>query len=128
MLGEFCYKAKSTFFLNDKTERVDKANVINQILNWKATQQPDFQSLTMAPFIKDFVRAWVGQGADLSEYIQAPQPPQTQSLGAEGAPPQNPGPQPGQQPPSAPPATPAAPQEQMVYPKRYLTPAPARPQ
>jgi hypothetical protein len=125
MLGEFCYKAKSTFFLNDKTERVDKANVINQILNWKATQQPDFQSLTMAPFIKDFVRAWVGQGADLSEYIQAPQPPQIQSPGTGGAPPQNPGPQPGQQPPSAPPA---APQEQMVYPKRYLTPAPARPQ
>ena len=115
LLGEFCYKAKSTFFLNDKTERVDKANVINQILNWKATQQPDFQSLTMAPFIKDFVRAWVGQSADLSEYIQVPEV-QTPQPGA--VPPPNAG-----QPP-APGVPMAAP---MSIPARTLLPKPGIP-
>jgi hypothetical protein len=86
-MGEFAYENKSTIFINEMRDRIDKANVINQIINWKASiVGQDFQTVRLQPFIDDFIRAWVGQGADLKEYIQQgikPPPP--------GMPPQGPG-------------------------------------
>jgi hypothetical protein len=102
LLGEYCYKAKSNYFINDKSERVDKANLINQVLNWKGTQQPDFQGIQLQPLIKDFLRAWVGQSADLSEYLK--QAPQGAPMPQVGPPPQAPSPAPASQPPPGGPA------------------------
>ena len=130
LLGEFVYKGQSTFFINEKTERVDKANVINQILNWKATQQPEFQGLVLAPFIRDFVKSWVGQNVDVSEYI-TPQQPQVQGAmtpQAGGNQPQTPGQPPPAAPPQAPPPVPAPKPPSMLFPRRYLTPEVPRPQ
>jgi hypothetical protein len=98
MLGEFTFTATSTYFINEKGERTDSANMINQVLNWLPTQQPVFQRLNIEEMLKDWLRAWKGNGSDMSKYLTGPQPGAMPSTGAP------PAPQPGQPAPGAPPA------------------------
>jgi hypothetical protein len=71
LMGMYVYENKSTIFVNEAKDRIDKANLLNQIINWKGSiAGQDFQIVNMPPIIKDFMRSWVGQGADLHEYIR----------------------------------------------------------
>jgi len=75
-LGEWATENKSTIFVNEMRDKIDKANAINQIINWSASVLGQkFQAINLDPFLRDWVRAWAGQGADMQEYIVPPPPP-----------------------------------------------------
>jgi hypothetical protein len=76
IIGEFSYENKSTVFINEKSDRMDKANVINQLINWMGSIAGDqFKDINLDPFKRDFIKSWVGQGADLNEYKRVVQQP-----------------------------------------------------
>ena len=116
IIGEYVFKAKSTLLINEKSERINTANIINQFLNWGAVQNPQMQAIiknvNMTVLIEDYLRAWIGWNKDVSRYFDAatamneimapPAPPQT---GAPGGAPPSPGgapPSPGGKPPPPP--------------------------
>lgn len=68
-LGEFVVKAESSMLVNEQSERMNKSNAINQVLNWSGTGKQDFNSIKLKPMIKDWLRAWIGQQSDISEYF-----------------------------------------------------------
>lgn len=78
ILGEFTYCTESTYYTNEKGERIDTANMITTSLNWIATQNPAFGSLNMVEMLRDWIRAWKGTGTDIDKYLntqqQQPQP------------------------------------------------------
>jgi hypothetical protein len=122
IIGEFVFKAKSTLLVNEKTERVNTSNIINQVLNWGAVQNPQIQaivqSVNIPAMIEDWIRAWVGWNKDTTRYFDrnkaieliANPPPPPQITGAPGSPPP-PGGLPAQNPHGSPPppAKPGAP-------------------
>lgn len=68
ILGEFAYQTNSTYYTNEKGERVDTANMINMVLNWLATGNPAFNGFNMPEMVNDWVRAWKGSGTDIEKY------------------------------------------------------------
>ena len=94
-LGEWACENKSTIFVNEQRDKIDKANAINQIINWSASVMGQkFQAINLDPFLRDWIRAWAGQGADLNEYI-APMPPMMLPQGGPQVPGMMPPPQEG---------------------------------
>jgi len=77
ILGEFIFSAASSYYINEKGERVDSANMITQVLNWRGTQAPEFQQLNLLEMLKDWVKAWKGCGSDTEKYMSS-QPVQVQ--------------------------------------------------
>jgi hypothetical protein len=98
ILGEFLFSAASSYYINEKGERVDSANMITTTLNWQATQNPAFQQLNLVEMLKDWVRAWKGSGTDTAKYLSPQQQQQAQQM------PQMP--LPGMPPQGVPPAVP----------------------
>ena len=76
IIGEYVFRAESSVMVNDQQERTNKGNYINQALNWLGTGRKEFQQLNIAEFIKDWLRACVGNNADLTTYMNAQPPPQ----------------------------------------------------
>ena len=66
VLGEFLYKSYSSMLVNEKSDRVDKSNMINQVLNWKGTGNPAFQGINEKELVKQWLRSWIGSNADMS--------------------------------------------------------------
>lgn len=69
-LGEFVVKSESSMLVNEQSERMNKSNIINQVLNWAGTGRAEFQGINLTEFIKDWTRAWVGQNADIARYYK----------------------------------------------------------
>ncbi len=105
ILGEYELDAETAYYTNEKGERIDAANIITQVVNWIATQRPEFQRFNINELIDDYVRAWKGSGVDINKYlakIQNQQPPMMQH-GMMG------GMQQQQQPPASPQQPPVSP-------------------
>ena len=73
ILGEYVYSTESTYYTNEKGERIDTANMITTAINWMATQNPAFQGLNLNAMLRDWVRSWKGTGTDIDKYLSAQQ-------------------------------------------------------
>jgi hypothetical protein len=75
ILGEFVFRSKSTIFVNDKTERINNANIITQVGNWGqfAQSTPQFsailKNIKLVELFKDWLAAWKGRNSNISDYF-----------------------------------------------------------
>lgn len=70
LIGEFIVKAQNSMITNEQVTRMNSSNAINQVVNWTGTGRPEFQGIKLNEFIKDWLRSWVGQTADMTLYYQ----------------------------------------------------------
>jgi len=102
ILGEYVYDTQTSYFTNEKGERIDAANMITQVINWQATQRPEFNRFNLNEMIDDYMRAWKGSGADIEKYLAAVQQQLPSAMQQSPT-------APGQMMPEQPPAPPVSP-------------------
>jgi hypothetical protein len=78
ILGKYKYIAYSSYYINERGERTDSANIITMALNWLGTGNQAFSQLNINEFLKDWLKAWKGSGSDIDKYLNQTMPQQQQ--------------------------------------------------
>jgi hypothetical protein len=111
ILGDFDYIIEHSLRLNDTMQFTKTANLLTQMLNWKAAGIAEMNNVNWSRLVRDIVKTGIGSNSDVSQYYDekngaAAMQQQPMNPAAIGSPMGGAGPQP----PAPPPAMAGGPQ------------------